>query len=87
MSTPLDQLKPRGYNVRQAARLLGFIPDEDLGNEVKIARAADRVRRLIRDGKLKARNMGKEYLISLKEIDRFIDADDDPIRHPDSVAS
>lgn len=87
MSAPLDQLKPRGFNVRQTARLLGFIPDEDLDNEVKIARAADRVRKLIRKGKLRARNLGKEYLVYEKEIDRFLEADDEPIRHPDSVAS
>ncbi|MEV5543950.1 helix-turn-helix domain-containing protein [Saccharopolyspora shandongensis] len=42
------------------------------------------VRKLIADGKLRARNTGKAYIIPVHAISEFLDGSDAPLRHPDS---
>ncbi|QIZ38573.1 helix-turn-helix domain-containing protein [Saccharopolyspora sp. ASAGF58] len=43
------------------------------------------VRKLIADGRLRARNTGKAYIISVHAIDEFLAGSDAPMRHPDST--
>ncbi|EQD82050.1 helix-turn-helix domain-containing protein [Saccharopolyspora spinosporotrichia] len=42
------------------------------------------VRKLIADGKLRARNTGKAYIIPVAAINDFLAGSDAPMRHPDS---
>ncbi|MCI2420729.1 excisionase family DNA-binding protein [Saccharopolyspora sp. K220] len=55
------------------------------GAAEQLCLSAWQVRKLIKDGKLRARNTGKAYIIPVAAINEFLAGSDDPIRHPDSI--
>ena len=87
MSTPLSQLPQLAFTAVEAARMLGFITAEQIDDPIAARKGQRRVYELVKAQKLRARRLGKAYIISGQEIEAFLSGADDPIRHPDSVAS
>lgn len=71
------------FTVAEAAVMLGFCKPDSARN-VKHA-AAERVRRLIATGKMRARSTGASYIIPGSAINEYLDGSDEPIKHPDSA--
>lgn len=69
--TDPNEVQPVAVNVVTAAKMLGLTPWQ--------------VRKLIQDGKLRARTTGKSYIIALSAIEEFLAGSDEPMRHQESA--